>query len=198
MNQDQILIKLVLTKDDTLASNEIKEIAQDMKIQINLLEQLVAKISSMWQGYNMDLILPQPQNKKDNADIVLPNILVSQKYEKIDMLILYSDPLVKIKTIKTRNNQIRKEINPTPENVDFRAEIKILKDMLESLNLDIKISIEVATMKNLQQAFLRNPKILHIICHGTYSDNNFSLNFEQMDGSLETLDQDMLKNLFSN
>lgn len=112
----------------------------------------------------------------------------SQKKRRLDLAILYSDPLVK------------KESIPLNDPVDFEEECSSLKRMLKDQNKKIRLRIEVATMDNLSSIISSQPVLLHFICHGDYSmeKQKFYLALENNYGDLEECDSDRIRKLLTN
>ncbi len=60
------------------------------------------------------------------------------------------------------------------------------------------MQIKVATVMNMIKIFTKNPKILHIICHGDYdkNENEFYLAFENEKAELDKVITSRLKEVF--
>lgn len=79
------------------------------------------------------------------------------------MTIMYSEPIVKIHGGNTL---------PAGEPVEYETEILKLSEFLDETNKEIRLDIVVATLDNLEKAINRNTQILHIMCHGDYSEKD--------------------------
>jgi hypothetical protein len=96
----------------------------------------------------------------------------------LDIGIVFSDPLV-----TNSQSEQRELIEP----VSYKEEIRRLRDKFRNYALVLKV--EVATIDNFIKIVDRNPKILHIICHGQRSESGVSLCFESSEylGELKLL-----------
>ena len=88
--------------------------------------------------------------------------MLSTNSSDLDIVILYSDPLIKFS--KDLSNMSNKVPVPAGEPVDYWGEINNLLKIFQDKS--IKIMIKVASRKNLLDALFKKPKIIHIVCHG--------------------------------
>lgn len=65
------------------------------------------------------------------------------------------------------------------DGITYEKEILDLKDELVQLELEINFSYGILTTENLKDTLLKNPTILHLICHGGFDPKGkFYLGFE--------------------
>ena len=135
--------------------------------------------------------LPPPPLKPVNSKYAVSSSSSTRK--RLDLVVLYSDPLVK-KIEKTG------VFMPLNDPVDFEEECVALRKMLRDQNKRIKLRVDVATIDNLTSIISKQPVIIHFICHGDYSQERqkFYLAFENNNGELEECDSDRIRKLFIN
>ena len=103
------------------------------------------------------------------------NINMINNESRLDIAFLYSNPLIK---------QTKDIIISLNEPIDFEKEIINLVDTFKNSNKKITSRFEIANLDNLQEILRKNPKILHISCHGAYEEvdgqSKFYLYFEEV------------------
>ncbi|EAS04919.2 AAA family ATPase (macronuclear) [Tetrahymena thermophila SB210] len=106
-----------------------------------------------------------------------------------DMTIMYSEPIVKLQIQATQQTGAQQQYLPAGDPVDYEQEIQKLNEFLKETNKQIKLDIVVASLDNLEKAFNRNTQILHIMCHGDYSDKEqqYYLAFEDEESKLDAI-----------
>ena len=96
--------------------------------------------------------------------------------ESVDFAILYSEPLVR--TVKEKNNNGEMAI-VTHKPVDFMTECNSIVDILKNMNKGVHLYLKCLREESFKKAIKKNPKILHLICHGGFNQKNeFYLEFE--------------------
>ncbi|KAL4434528.1 hypothetical protein ABPG74_007312 [Tetrahymena malaccensis] len=106
-----------------------------------------------------------------------------------DMTIMYSEPIVKLQIQANQQAGAQQQYLPAGDPVDYEQEIQKLNEFLKETNKQIKLDIVVASLDNLEKAFNRNTQILHIMCHGDYSDKEqqYYLAFEDEESKLDAI-----------
>ncbi|KAL4481100.1 hypothetical protein ABPG72_015055 [Tetrahymena utriculariae] len=106
-----------------------------------------------------------------------------------DMTIMYSEPIVKLQFQAMQQMGAQQQYLPAADPVDYEQEIQKLNEFLQETNKQIKLDIVVASLDNLEKAFNRNTQILHIMCHGDYSDKEqqYYLAFEDEESKLDAI-----------
>ena len=108
---------------------------------------------------------------------------------QLDVAIIYAEPL------RVKRDQV---FFQTVETLDYETECyKIVKD-LKVANINISIQIEIATRENFLQIIQKSPKVLHVICHGVYSEEkkDYCLCFEDEKGHTDLVSSSELKEWF--
>ncbi|EGR32937.1 hypothetical protein IMG5_066230 [Ichthyophthirius multifiliis] len=92
---------------------------------------------------------------------------------------MFAEPLV----------QKSKIIKSAGDPVGFEQEIKYLYEFLKTPNKEIDLEIQVANLDNLEKSLSLKTDILHIICHGDFSqqEQKYYLSFENENSELDTI-----------
>ena len=57
------------------------------------------------------------------------------------------------------------------DTLDYKQEAKNIKDALRESGMQITYYRKVATTANFEETIRKQPKVLHISCHGVYKKN---------------------------
>jgi hypothetical protein len=90
------------------------------------------------------------------------------KPQYVDMVFLYSNPL--IKKPSSRSRPIYEPINEQPLN--FEDEYRKIRDVIKKHSIEFSFIKYNATSTNLYHIITNQTKILHITCHGGYAETN--------------------------
>ena len=139
-------------------------------------ESNLPRINSLVRSTSLKSVFVDPENM---------GFMQSTEFERIDLLILFSNPLV----TKTKVALC--------DPVDFEGEIVQLKRILKNLGKQIVIKVDVATKANLRNYLSPPPRIIHFICHGGFSQKKqqFYLAFENEKLEQEECDTKQLREL---
>ena len=122
----------------------------------------------------------------------LSSVILEENEDSLDFAILYSEPLVR-KIVKENNNEI--EII-TYKPVDFRTECNSIVDILKNMNKGVHLYLNCLREDSFKETIKKNPKILHLICHGGFNQKNeFYLEFEGEDAVLLSYNKTELKRI---
>lgn len=110
---------------------------------------------------------------------------------KLDIAIMNAEPLVQV--LESR------KVLSLPDAVDYEEECREIYDTLRDKQYKILLMFEIATRTNLVNVLSKNPKILHIMCHGEYdsTSDQFYLCFENSNGELDRLFAADLKDILN-
>ena len=115
----------------------------------------------------------------------------SMKINKnIDLYFLYASPLI----INSKNGNKEQELFIP---INYRREITIIYNLFKKSGKKLNCIFECANKKELINAIIKQPKILHISSHGIFNEKReYSLYLEEK-GVLENISQNELKDILS-
>ena len=153
---------------------------------------LLAQMSQLMMKFQQIPSLPQPESIQPLAQpISNANQAVARRentrYENLDLLYLFADPLVKM-----ANGQILSCGNQLSIGEEFQK----IKMFLESTGKDIRLRKEAMISDQLSTILNRSSKVIHISCHGGW-EKQFYLQIEKNIGFDYQLFENCLKSTLS-
>ena len=111
----------------------------------------------------------------------------------LDLALLHAAPLV-----WRQEKMIIPLIDMPGLALDFKAEVKALKDILNRTSRELRVRFDVARADSLGEVLASKPVALHLVCHADYlaqpqSSSSFFLGLENEKGELDVLQLVRLK-----
>ncbi|CAD8073186.1 unnamed protein product [Paramecium sonneborni] len=175
---------------------QLKEIERDFKVYQRIQQQLIDQQNELRNELDNQISEFEVMNKYlseiynlENEQILIKKIEEIQK-RKVDIVIIYSSPLVQIDNDNNISNA---------QFIDYEREISNIQQEIKLSEKDIQYKILLATKDNLDEAMNSNPQIMHLIINGDY-DPISGYYFELQDGGIvDKLPlEDLIQQLYAN
>ena len=149
-------------------------IYEQMKRRILKLRNELFEIENLFHYVNKKLLLERNKELCKNSSnlnlnliyndsiIGSPNFFSNLNSESLDFAFIFSCPL-----IIGNNGSNNIELNL----FDYEKDLLKIQQSLEKANCEINIISCIGTIENLQKVFSKEPKILHILCHGAIQND---------------------------
>jgi hypothetical protein len=148
-------LTVVLVRDH-LQNQQLKKQVLDLKARLQALEQ---RVKALEQGEHKVQVQARPEPR-------------FPAHRKLDIGILYADPLV-VKPFREHEDA------ETLEPLSYKEEINRLRACFSKYAVGLEVT--VGTNTKLVDIIKKQPRILHMICHGVEEVGNYSLCLESQE-----------------